>query len=111
MITLGFTVTPSSITVGVNNVAVFRCQHQSAQSISWRVNGSSVSGNTDITPSTNRAQDGSLTYTLMILARPTYNGTEVECIALFLDSQPEVSPTATLIIIEGSYIILLIIQD
>ena len=42
----------------------------------------------DITPGTNRDNDGDLVNTLTILARPEYNGTMVQCEALFRDGSP-----------------------
>ena len=98
--TLGFSEVPTSQVVFIGEETVFRCHHSTADVIAWRVNGSSVGRNppTDITPSTNRDDDDNLVYTLTIIARPEYNGTVVECVAVFLDgSSTEVSPTALLL--------------
>ena len=78
---------------------MFRCRHPNADLLAWRVNGSSVGQNPppDITPGTQRDDDGGLVYTLYIIARPEYNGTEVVCVAFFIDrSQLELSPPAIL---------------
>ena len=83
----------------VGEEAVFRCRHPTADIIGWRVNGSSVGQNhpTDITPGTTRDDDGNLVNTLTIIARPEYNGTEVQCVALFRDGSPTVtSPPSVL---------------
>ena len=84
--------------------AEFRCRHPTADLIVWRVNRSSVrqDPSPDITPGTLRDDDGTLVNTLSIIARPEYNGTEVECVAVFLDgSQTEATPSVTLTIIDG----------
>ena len=82
---------------------VFRCRHQSPLiDIVWRVNGSSVGPFPDITPGFMR-ENGTLVYMLTIPIRSEYNGTEVVCVANFLDGSPsEVTPLVTLTIIAGN---------
>ena len=97
---------PSNITLpfGSEIQAVFKCRHPTANFIDWRVNGTSVgqSPPTDITPGTIRDDDGNLVNTLTIIARPEYNGTEVECVAVFSGGSPdEATPSVTLTIIDG----------
>ena len=97
---------PSNITLpfGSEIQAVFRCRHSTADTIGWIVNGSSVGQNPspDIIPSTITDDDGTLVHTLTIIARPEYNGTEVECVAVFFDGSPkEDTPSVTLTIIDG----------
>ena len=94
---------PSNVTLPIRSQteAVFRCQHQSADVISWRVNGSSVRQFPDITTGSIN-ENGAIVYTLTIPARSEYNGTEVVCLALFIDGSPsEVTPTVILNIITG----------
>ena len=71
-------------------MAEFRCQHQTADIIRWRVNNTLVGRNTppDIIPGTT-ADDGNLVDTLFITARPEYNGTMVVCVARFDDETPD----------------------
>ena len=75
----------------------FRCRHTSSDaSINWRVNGSSVGRFPDII-SGSLNEDGNRVDTLTIPAEPQYNGTVVECVAVFFDGSPtEVSPAATI---------------
>ena len=85
------------------------CHHPTADTIVWRVNGSSLWQNppTDITPGTTRDDDGTLVHTLTIVGRPEYNGTEVECVAVFFDGSPnEATPSVILTIIAGRLLII-----
>ena len=78
---------------------MFSCDHITAAFYDWTVNGSIIGPDPppDITPGTNRDNDGDLVNTLTILARPGYNGIEVQCEALFRDgSPPELSAIAVL---------------
>jgi hypothetical protein len=60
------------------------------------VNGSSVGQFPDIRPGFVN-ESGNIVYTLTIPAEPQYNGTVVECVAVFLDGSPiEVTPAATI---------------
>ena len=78
-------VSPQKQTTPIGHHAVFKCQH-TTHSIFWRVNGRSVRGNNTHFPSIVR--DGyTITYTLTILARPEYNGSVVECIAVGLNER------------------------
>ena len=91
------------MTAGVE--AVFMCRHPTADYVVWRVNNVSV-GRTSNQTSIPVSQG---TGTLTILALPEYNGTVVECVALFIDgSPPEISPPVRLIV-EGKWLQLLII--
>ena len=76
--------------MAVGAEAEFRCRHPTADIIGWSVNGSLVGRNLprEITPSTTRDIDGRLVNTLTITAQPEYNGTEVVCVALFVDGSP-----------------------
>ena len=101
---LDYDVIPTSLTVAPNSTAIFRCQHHTAIGIGWHVNGTAfIPSNPDITPNTDRDRGGRLVYTLSIVARLIYNYTQIQCVAFFIDMAPELSPVATLIILEGRY--------
>ena len=78
--------------------AVFRCRHQSSDAfINWRIDGSPAGQYFDITVgSTN--ENGTIVNTLTIPARSEYNGTEVVCVAYFLNGSPEITSAVVLII-------------
>ena len=94
----GFAEIPANVTVELGTATPpFRCHHTSSNAgIVWIVNGSSVGRFTDIR-SGSVNEDGTIVHTLTIPAEPQYNGTVVECVAIFFDgSLPEVSPAATI---------------
>ena len=84
--------------VHVNEPAKFRCKHPAARFIDWLVNGSSIAQSppADITPGTSTDDNGNLLNTLTIIGRLEYNGTEVQCEAVFHDGNSEFSPNVTL---------------
>ena len=96
---------PSSVTVEIENGvevnAVFRCRHQRIEvGIHWLINGSLSILYPDVVDSFIRDSNGTRVETLTIPAIPEYNGTEVVCVATFIDGSPsEVTPPANLIII------------
>ena len=96
---------PSSVTIEVENGvevdAVFRCRHQRIEAgIHWLINGSLSILYPDVVDSFIRESNGTCVETLTIPAIPGYNGTEVVCVATFIDGSPsEVTPPANLIII------------
>lgn len=95
---LAFTVSPEFATVAVRENATFYCQHPSADSIRWKIDGHFVTANPpqDITPGSFRSRNG-IIYTLKIMARPEYNGSTIECVATFDDGTPqEQAPPVTL---------------
>lgn len=86
-----FTEVPRTLNVTAGNDAVFMCDHSDAAFLGWLINGepalrANISG---VSMQTN---------SLTILALPEYNGTEVECLALYLDGTSETSPPALLIV-------------
>ena len=87
---LVFEEVPKSQQVSVGDSATFRCRHQSADTIRWRVDHTLITANPspDITPTTVR-EGGHVVHTLTIVARPEYNGTVVECVAMFDDHTPD----------------------
>ena len=76
---------------------MFRCRHQLIEAIvGWRVNGSQPTQFPDITKDSIN-ENGSTLYTVTIPASSMYNGTEVVCVAAFIDgSPPEFTPPAIL---------------
>ena len=98
---LAFTKVPNSQEVSAGTEAIFTCQHATASSILWRVNGSFIDRDSespiDITPGITRNENGTLVDTLTIIAQEKYNGTVVVCVAQFDDGRPnEESFPATL---------------
>ena len=89
-----FTVSPESQEVAPGTTATFECQHSTADVIRWRVNGTLIGQNTS--PDIRTSSVGGVN-TLMITARPKYNGTAVRCVARFDNGQQdEHSSIATL---------------
>lgn len=101
---IGFSETPMTIIVGVENgtkeEVTFRCHHQRLDAvIGWQMNGLPHDYFADVVDGSVRESNGTLVYTLTIPARIEYNETEVVCKALFPDgSPPESAPPAILII-------------
>ena len=78
----------------MNREAVFRCRHSTADTIRWRLDGVLISGSNpppDVTPSSDRDEDGNLVQILTIVASQQYNGSEVVCVARFDDGSPNES--------------------
>ena len=88
---LAFVEVPVNQEVPMGAEATFRCQHPTADTIRWRVNGSLVGRSTppDIAPQTIRKDNGNLVGTLSITARPEYNRTMVVGVARFDDGTPD----------------------
>ena len=101
-----FTELPSSLMVTPGTRATFRCRHETADVIGWRVNGTSIAqfNNPDFIPGTIRREDGSLVHILTVVVRPEYDDTEVVCIAAFIHQQLplELTPAVTLTVFEGN---------
>ena len=89
----------------VGTKAEFRCQHSTADSIDWRINGTSLGSFHPVNISTKGVTTNSgLFHALNIIAVPAYNETLVECVAIFFDGlAPMMTPSAVLII-QGMYI-------
>ena len=106
----GFTEVPSSLMVTPGIMATFRCRHETADVIGWRVNGTSVGqvGNPDFIPGTLRREDGFLVHILTVVVSPEYNDTEIVCVAAFIHQELplELTPVVTLTVFEGTYIII-----
>ena len=98
---LAFIEAPTSQNVLIGQDAAFRCQHSTADTIRWRINGSLVS-RSNIPDGVGLDADG-LVEILTITGRLDYNGTEVECVARFDNGSPELvsNPPALLIVTAG----------
>ena len=96
-----FLLSPMPLNITVDTVAVFQCQHTTADGINWRINGSTLR-DLPQTVSTDRTSDG--IFTLTITAHSNYNQTVIECVALFADSPSERTNQASLIV-QGKYVI------
>ena len=94
---------------------VFRCRHQRIDTvIRWQINGSSSRLYPDVMDGFFRDSNGTRVDTLTIPAIPEYNGTEVVCVATFIDGSPrELTPPADLIItgMLGCSVLTLLLDD
>ena len=84
--------------------ATFQCQHSLADGINWLLNGISIS-RAGLGPVSSIVQfKGSIaTYTLSIGTLIEYNQTTVECVAIFIESPPQMSQ-AVMLLIQGRLI-------
>ena len=98
--TTGFEITPSPLTVAVEQeTATFQCQYSHADLIDWRVNGSSPINLSNISSTSIRSSNGVILSMLSIETLLAYDGTTIECVAVFLDEslpQLESTPPVTL---------------
>ena len=79
---------------------MFGCQHQSLDAIiTWQVNGSSVNQ----FPDAEEGGSGNMGSLTIPSVQAEYNGTEVVCLAIFLDinTPRELTPPVTLTVIQG----------
>ena len=101
-IALAFLLPPTSVTQAEGVIATFHCQHLQADNIVWRVNGTGLNqlNSKEIVPGATSLSDGMggliNTAVLSITALPSYNGTNVTCIAILLNGTPESSSPANL---------------
>ena len=100
----GFAEVPSNITLmlksdpEMDSKAVFRCRHQSINAfINWRVNGL-PSGHFLDARVGSMIENSTIVNTLSIPVRLEYSGTEVECLANFVNGSPDISSAVVLII-------------
>ena len=95
---LGFSKSPSSQSVCEGELARFQCQHPFATAIGWRVNGSYVGTGSRLPSNITLDRDDSdgRLDTLSIVGVSSYNGTEIECIAIFPNRSRIISPPAFL---------------
>ena len=98
-IAIGFVMTPFSLNKTVEQgVAVFHCQHNSSDGITWRVNGISTAS-PNVTTQVIRLGDRRFRSSLSIATLPDFNNTTIECGAVFFDGSPlQFTPPVTLLI-------------
>ena len=92
-----FPLSPMSLNITLDTVAVFYCQHTTANVITWRINGTSLG---DFPEGVSSAIISGGIFTLMIAALPDYNLTVIECEALFSDS-PSAQTEPAIMMIQG----------
>ena len=91
------------VTLPLGSLAEFRCQHPTADDITWAINGTSLNQlqDPDIVTSS-RIENGSAVQILSIPALLMYNNTDVVCIAVILNPlTSESSPSASLTVLPG----------
>ena len=86
-------------------IAVFFCQHNTAEIITWLVNDTTLSNiaASNITECTSSIPNGPPLHTLKIATEREYNMTEVVCLALFLDGSRAERTTPVDLILQGYY--------
>ena len=89
-----FTAVPSLLEVNAGEEAMFQCRYPGA-SISWWINGTAAVSSPSIAVTSSGEQPSD---TLTITALPEYNGTQVQCVALFSDFSVQRAPTVQLLI-------------
>ena len=97
---IDFAEIPSNVSIELGTAPPpLRCRHMSLEAqIFWRVNDSPSGDFPDIR-SGSINESGNIVYTLTVPGNPQYNGTMVECVAVFLNglTQAEVTPAATIL--------------
>ena len=101
---LEFAEIPLAVTVSENQHALFRCRHEQADFIVWQINGIPSTQYSDVIEASITEESNGIIIvpTLTIPAIPVYNGSEVVCVAIFIDGSPtERTPPVTLTILTG----------
>ena len=95
-----FSEIPVSQTVVANEMVIFRCQHTSAFTITWTINGSYLRNVPDVV-----LQQSYNVSTLSLMGRPEYNHTVVECVALLLigNTMHQSERASAILMIQGTY--------
>ena len=93
-----FLQSPASLNITVDTVAVFPCQHSTADGITWRINGTILR---DLPEGVSTDQNSDGTIILTITALPKYNQTVIECVALFTESPSDDTDPAIMMIQGG----------
>lgn len=100
-----FTEQPESQIVAIGENVEFRCRHETADYIGWKVNGSPIlsdlnSRNISIA---NFSVPGGPSRSILILgaATPTYNGSVVTCMAVFTNNCPSQNSLFAPLLIQG----------
>ena len=81
---------PLSVNVTTDQVAVFHCEHSTADSIVWKINGAN-SNNLPYSGSVVNETAIGRSHTLSIRATPQYNATRIECVALSIGSSQSIT--------------------
>ena len=82
--------------------AVFNCQHSTAHSIGWRLNGIPLLDTSLVgVEARSTALPGGVLNTVTIEALPEYNLTIIECVAIFFDHSPPQETEAATLTIQG----------
>ena len=84
-----------SVNVTMNTEAVFLCNHSTAVGATWKINGTVLRG---LPEGVHSGLDSTGVHYLTIMARPEYNSTMTECVALFTDSPVEETAPAIMMI-------------
>lgn len=81
-----------------NQEALFRCRHERQDAtIHWLMNMFSTTIYSDVIEGSIEESSGTFVETLTIPAIPVYNGSEIVCVAIFIDGSPtETTPSVTL---------------
>ena len=85
--------------VTTDQVAVFHCEHSTADSVVWKINGTNSDNLPDSGSVVNETNIGR-SHTLSIRATPQYNATRVECVALSIGSSQSVTTTPAVLLIQ-----------
>ena len=99
-----FEVAPSPLTVAVEQgIASFQCQHSLADVIGWRVNGKPLNvvnlGNISSSTVTVYTVDGATM--LSIGTHLEYNGTIIDCVAIFFNGSPPQFSVPVALLVQG----------
>ena len=87
-------------------IAVFNCQHLSANDVEWLLNGTSLERAGVRNVSSSVQFNGNIKhYTLSIVTHLEYNQTTVECVATFNDGSPPQFTGAVTLLIQGELIV------
>ena len=82
--------------------AVFNCQHSTAHSIGWRLNGTPFLDTSLVgVEARSTALPGGVLNTLTIVALPGFNLTNIECVATFFDDSPSEATEPVTLTIQG----------
>lgn len=101
---IGFTETPQPKNVSSGEIATFQCQHSTADSIGWKLNGTLLNVYTppNTTVISYPLSNGDIVFRLIITAFQHYNTTQIVCIAIFpTEGLGAVESTPVTLLIQG----------
>lgn len=101
-----FTTIPLAKNVSAGERVVFQCQHETADGIGWKLNGTLLNtfNPANVTATGLPLPNGNVIYNLILTALPRYNNTTIECIATFLNQEAPTSTEPVLLLIQGMLI-------